>query len=328
MGGKEKRKTSFANFSKKSGRGVIFLSVFAILLIVLIVEFGSATWTCNPLALNYRCSTGSVVSSAARSADGTCAEFCNTEANRMVIENPCCDWRPATQTCTLYRDVSSTTSSTGFSAKRCTQSGGIIQDINGPCSVSTDCIVGLECVYNRRGNYLWECQTCSSGATCGGCRCAFTKETTNIKYGSEYCYDFGDRCCSTVSDCPNQVCKTKACTLHQCVYTNVADGTSCGTGLTCKSGSCVAATCSETGDSGNDIWAGGTTTWGNALSDVCTSSLQEYWCDTPTHRTSSYQNCPSYSSCSGTPGRCVCNSGYTRSGNSCVPITQCTPGTT
>lgn len=151
------------------------------------------------------------------------------------------------------------------------------------------CMLELE---GRRAK-LW-CENHKTGAVVDGpiyyCKSASTGRMFTCPSGSctidGQCYSGPDLCTGVV--CPTQVCKTGICnpTTGQCVYTNSADGTSCGGNNVCMNGVC-----------GNNLCSG----------IICSPQTCKTGTCNPSTGQCTYSNSPDGTSC-GTSGQ-ICKAG-------------------
>ncbi|MFH0986869.1 MAG: hypothetical protein V1911_02345 [Candidatus Micrarchaeota archaeon] len=159
--------------------------------------------------------------------------------------------------------------------------------ISGTCTYTpsddgTSCGTGKTC---QGGYCLPGCEDDTSRACTTSESCAGTQWCSDGVWGA--CTDTPDDGCpgqcteATVeTDCPDQTCRTKACTLGQCVYTVKADHIAC-TGGVCSSGDCIGCIdasdcpaptvpCKETACTADTCGFNTLTVTANAGSDVTT----------------------------------------------------------
>ena len=116
------------------------------------------------------------------------------------------------------------------------------------CLNSNYCVVSGSCyssgsIYSSTGDYCYEGTWYGSlfDVTCGNGGC-----DSGENYGN--CPSDCEGECTSSTQCPNQVCKTKSCSNYECVYSNLQTGTSCGLNGGCVSGTCVEPECSINSD--------------------------------------------------------------------------------
>ncbi len=265
-------------------------------------ECGSACKNCSST-----CPSGYSTSNPGGCYDTTTNECGNT----CYKSKACCS-----DTCT-----SGSTSYTGSYAST-TECGTKCYYCNTSCSSGSTSYSGSVIGYNECGSACRSCSdTCTSGSKSSSCDSGYTASTVSSTECGSTCYSCTANACSgySLTSCPTN----GSCSSCLSGTTTKYKLNSCDSGYTMSGSSCVK-------DDPCDNYTSKTCTYGcSAYYSDCSTKCQTCYSDNCHNRTAVIASCPTnatcsyFSDCSSKIESWTCNSGYSKSGSSCVEDTPC-----
>ena len=298
------------------------------------ISYGKGDETYNMDTAN-QCKNEGFVStcSSGYCMDGSCSY--NASYGKCIAENcptnssPTCTGAVVGKTacggdckqCCSDTCTSGSTSYTGSYAST-TECGTKCYYCNTSCSSGSTSYSGSVIGYNECGSACRSCSdTCTSGSKSSSCDSGYTASTVSSTECGSTCYSCTANACSgySLTSCPSN----GSCSSCLSGTTTKYKLNSCDSGYTMSGSSCVK-------DDPCDNYTSKTCTYGcSAYYSDCSTKCQTCYSDNCHNRTAVIASCPTnatcsyFSDCSSKIESWTCNSGYSKSGSSCVEDTPC-----